>query len=276
MNPLVILPTYNEADNLERLLGSILEQPIDAHILIVDDASPDGTGVISDRLIQEDAAPGRIHVLHRAAKEGLGPAYRAGFAWAMERDYEIMIGMDADFSHNPCHLPQMIEAAQSADVVVGSRYLNGISIVNWPLHRILLSCGANRYVQAITRLAVKDCTSGFRLYHRRVLEGIDMDSVRATGYSVLVEMLFRAKTAGFQIAEVPIVFTDRERGQSKMSRQVIFESALTPLRLRWHENALRQQLKSAAIPTAAPTLQLVHFEPETDDSERGGTWRRVA
>ena len=185
MNALVVIPTYNEADNIEPLVYAILNQAgLNVHVLIVDDGSPDGTGDIADQLAQSADLSGRLFVLHRPQKNGLGRAYLAGFAWALDRDYDAAVEMDADFSHDPMYLPRLIEAADNADVVIGSRYLNGISVINWPLQRILLSWGANQYVQKITRLQVHDCTSGFRLYHRRVLEAIDLPSVRSNGLLV--------------------------------------------------------------------------------------------
>lgn len=240
---LVVIPTYNEADNLEQLVGAILREPIDAHVLIVDDNSPDGTGEIADRLVQAPESDGRVHALHRPGKGGLGRAYLAGFAWALERDYEAVIEMDADLSHDPIYLPHMVEAAQEADVVIGSRYLNGISVVNWPLRRILLSWAANQYVRRVTRLRVNDCTSGYRLYRRRVLEGIDLANVHSNGYSFQVEMTFRAQLVGFTLVEVPIIFTERRAGQSKVSQHVIWESMWMPWRLRWRERTLRRQLR---------------------------------
>lgn len=233
MNGIVIIPTYNEAANIEPLVKQILSQPGALDVLIVDDNSPDGTGRIADALAGDWAlSNGRLNVLHRPGKEGLGRAYLAGFAWALKRGYEVLIEMDADFSHDPIYLPRLIEAAKDADVVLGSRYLNGISVVNWPLQRILLSWGANQYVRRVTGLRANDCTSGYRLYRREALEAMDLGSVTSNGYSFQVEMAFRAHQAGFRIVEVPIVFTERRSGSSKMSRGVIWESILVPLKLR--------------------------------------------
>jgi dolichol-phosphate mannosyltransferase len=262
MNALVVIPTYNEADNLEPLVHAILNQPtLGIHILIVDDNSPDGSGDIADRLAQSPALAGRLHVLHRPGKCGLGRAYRAGFAWALEHDYDAVIEMDADFSHDPIFLPRLLEAADSADVVIGSRYLNGISVINWPLRRILLSLGANRYVQTVTRLPVHDCTSGFRLYRRKVLECIDLPHIQSNGYSFQVEMTFRAHIAGFRLTEVPIIFTERRAGQSKMNKGVILESMKMPLKLRWQERALRRQL-------APPKQKLSGSQGDQPESEK--------
>ena len=253
MNGIVIVPTYNEAANLEPLVHRILSQPVGLDVLVVDDNSPDGTGDLADRLSRDWAATrGRVHVLHRPGKEGLGRAYLAGFAWAMSRGYDILIEMDADFSHDPIFLPALVEATDAADVVLGSRYLDGISVVNWPLRRILLSWGANQYVRAVTGLRAHDCTSGFRLYRREALERMDLGSVVSNGYSFQVEMTFRAGLAGCRIAEVPIIFTERRLGHSKMSRGVIWESAWVPLKLRLRAHALRRRLGRAAQPEAVP------------------------
>lgn len=251
MNGIVIVPTYNEAANIEPLVYQILSQPSCLDILIVDDHSPDGTGDIADRLARDfSATQGRVHVLHRPGKDGLGRAYLAGFAWALERGYQIMIEMDADFSHDPLFLSSLVQASDSAEVVLGSRYLNGISVVNWPLRRILLSWGANQYVRLMTGLRVFDCTSGYRLYHREVLEAMDLGSVLSNGYSFQVEMTFRASLAGFRLAEVPIIFTERRSGQSKMSRHVIWESLWLPIALRFRARALKSRLHA---PEAADT-----------------------
>jgi len=241
MRVVVVIPTYNEADNIENLVHEVLKQPASVDILIVDDNSPDGTGQIADRLAADS---NRVNVLHRAAKEGLGRAYIAGFGWALEREYDAAVEMDADFSHDPAYLGAMVSAASTSDVVIGSRYLNGISVMNWPLQRILLSWGANRYVRTITRMPIFDCTSGFRLYSRQMLQSIRLDTIRSNGYSFQVEVSFRAFIAGFSITEVPIIFTERRYGQSKMSKKVIFESVWIPIQLRLKEQSLRKQLKA--------------------------------
>jgi len=242
MRVLVVVPTYNEADNIAELVRRILDQPGNLDILVVDDNSPDGTGQIADTLAQSPGSCGRLHVLHRPGKSGLGRAYLAGFAWALARDYDAAVEMDADFSHDPMYLPSLLQGARDADVVIGSRYLNGISVINWPLRRVLLSWGANYYVRSVTRLRVRDCTSGFRLYRRPVLEAIDLSSVRSNGYSFQVEMTFRAQLAGFRLVEVPIIFVERHAGQSKMSQSVIWESVLMPLKLRLRARRLRRRL----------------------------------
>ena len=227
---------------LRRSPKKVLKQPVSVDLLIVDDNSPDGTGGIADTLAASVQASGRIHVLHRAGKEGLGRAYLAGFAWALAAGYDAVVEMDADLSHDPLYLPSILEAAETADVVIGSRYLNGISVINWPLSRILLSWGANRYVRTVTGLAVNDCTSGYRLYHRRVLEAIDLGSVRSNGYSFQVEMTFRAQLCGFAMVEVPIIFMERRAGQSKLSKGVVWESLFMPLKLRWHARAMKRSM----------------------------------
>ncbi len=248
---IVIVPTYNEADNLEKVAHEVLKQPAPVDLLIVDDNSPDGTGRIADALAASPASEGRVHVLHRTSKEGLGRAYLAGFAWALDQNYDAVVEMDADLSHDPLYLQSMTEAAEESDVVIGSRYLNGISVINWPLRRILLSWGANWYVRTVTRLTVNDCTSGYRLYHRRVLEAIQLDTVRSNGYSFQVEMTFRAQIAGFRITEVPIIFMERRAGQSKLSKGVVWESFVMPLRLRWRERALKREMGRAKQPRLA-------------------------
>lgn len=246
MRTIVVIPTYNEADNIEKITTAVLTAQPEIHILIVDDSSPDGTGDIADSLAADPRWPGRMHVMHRATKDGLGRAYVAGFTWALERQYDSVVEMDADLSHDPMFLGSILEAGESADVVLGSRYLNGISVINWPLQRILLSLFANNYVRTITRMPINDCTSGFRLYRRQVLESISLETVKSNGYSFQVEMTFRAHVVGYKIVEVPIIFMERRAGHSKMSKGVIWESMKMPVRLRLQERALRKQLKLAA------------------------------
>jgi len=241
------VPTYNEAGNLPELLDSVFTRVPDIHVLVVDDSSPDGTGEIADSLAAGKYA-GRLFVMHRAVKDGLGRAYVAGFGWALEKGYAAVVQMDADLSHDPLYLPSMIEAAGDAEVVIGSRYLNGISVINWPLRRILLSWGANKYVRFWTRVPVNDGTSGYRVYRRSVLEAIDLPTIKSNGYSFQVEMTFRSFVAGFKIVEVPIIFVERREGQSKMSKGVILESMQMPVRLRLRERALRKKLGGKAQP----------------------------
>jgi dolichol-phosphate mannosyltransferase len=224
----MVIPTYNEAANLEPLVREVLAQDARLRVLVVDDASPDGTGEIADRLARET---GRVDVVHRPGKLGLGTAYIAGFKRAIELGAEFIGTMDADGSHDPRSLPAFIAAAEHADVVVGSRYMRGVSVINWPMQRILLSWFANRYVRALTGLPLSDCTSGYRLYRRRALERIGLDTIKSRGYAFLVEIAFRTHRNRCRLAEVPIVFYERRRGRSKMSRGVIIEAMIMPWRL---------------------------------------------
>jgi len=218
---LVVVPTYNEAVNLPVIVPQILEQDPRIDVLVVDDNSPDGTGQLADQLA---AADPRVHVLHRPGKGGLGKAYLSGFRWALERDYELIFEMDADFSHDPKFLPHFLRAAENADLVIGSRYKTGVNVINWPISRLLLSLGANQYARWITGLPVLDSTGGFKCFRRRVLEAIDFERVRSNGYSFQIEMSFRAWKKGFRLVEIPIVFTDRVEGQSKMNKRIVREA----------------------------------------------------
>src|SRR6478736_4560477 len=220
MNVLVVVPTYNERENLPVLVRGVLAHP-GFRLLVVDDGSPDGTGEIADALAAE--FPGRIQVMHRTGRRGLGRSYIDGLRKAIQ--------MDADLSHNPEYLPALTAAAANADVVIGSRYLNGVSVVNWPLHRIVLSTFANRYIRAVTQLSPTDCTSGFRCWRRDALARLPLDAMVSDGYAFLVEMLFDAARNGSRIAEVPIIFVERRQGQSKLSSNVILESIVMPWRL---------------------------------------------
>lgn len=226
-NSIVIIPTYNEAQNVRPIAAAVLEAAPDVHILFVDDNSPDGTGHLIDTLVQNDE---RIHVLHRKEKNGLGRAYIAGFKWALDRGYELVFEMDADFSHNPKDIPAMREAAQAADLVIGSRYIGGIRVINWPLHRLILSRGAGIYVKLVTGLPLTDPTGGYKCFHREVLQTIDLDTVESNGYSFQVELNHRAWLLGHTITEVPIIFEERRNGASKMSKKIIFEA----LWMVWH------------------------------------------
>jgi dolichol-phosphate mannosyltransferase len=228
---LVIIPTYNERDNLPRLLPLVLEQDERLDILIIDDASPDGTGQVADELA---SATPRIHVIHRSGKLGLGTAYIAGFHWGLDRGYDWLFEMDADFSHDPAHLPQFIAALDDADLVIGSRYLEGrVTVVNWPISRLLLSYTANTYARIVTGLPLWDGTAGFKAFNRRVLEGIKLDRVESEGYSFQIEMNLRATQAGYSIREIPIVFVDRTTGESKMSKRIIREAVWRVWKLRF-------------------------------------------
>ena len=227
---LVCVPTYNERANLPLIVPSILEQDDRLEVLVIDDNSPDGTGALADTLAEESP---RVHVLHREAKEGLGRAYLAGFRWALERGYEFILEMDADFSHDPKFLPLFIEASQQADLVVGSRYKQGVNVINWPISRLLLSLGANQYARMITGLPISDSTGGFKCFRRDVLAAIDFSRVRSNGYAFQIEMSYRAWRKGFRIVEIPIVFTDRVEGQSKMSKRIVREAVWMVWSLRF-------------------------------------------
>ena len=218
---LVVVPTYNEAVNLPVIVPQILEQDPRLEVLVVDDNSPDGTGQLADQMA---AADPRVHVLHRPGKGGLGKAYLAGFRWALDRDYELIFEMDADFSHDPKFLQDFLRAAENADLVIGSRYKTGVNVINWPISRLLLSLGANQYARWITGLPVIDSTGGFKCFRRRVLEAIEFERVRSNGYSFQIEMSFRAWKKGFRLVEIPIVFTDRVEGQSKMNKRIVREA----------------------------------------------------
>jgi dolichol-phosphate mannosyltransferase len=230
MNALTVVPTYNERDNLPLLARGVLAHE-GFRMLVVDDRSPDGTGEIADRLVSQ--YPGRVEVMHRTGKRGLGRSYIDGLRHALaSTDAELICQMDADLSHNPEYLPALTAAAANADVVIGSRYLNGVSVVNWPLHRIFRSTFANRYIRTVTGLSVSDCTSGFRCWRREALQRLPLDSMVSDGYAFLVELLFDAARNGARIAEVPIIFVERREGQSKMSSHVILESIFMPWRLK--------------------------------------------
>jgi dolichol-phosphate mannosyltransferase len=229
---LVIVPTYNERENIERLIGEILAQDPRLEVLVVDDNSPDGTGAIVDDIAARDA---RVHALHRERKLGLGTAYLAGFRWALsEERFAFVFEMDADFSHDPGHLPTFLEAIETTDVVLGSRYRFGkVTVVNWPISRLILSYAANVYARAVTGLDLYDSTGGFKCFRREVLAAIDLDAVKSNGYAFQIEMSFRAWKRGFRIAEIPIVFTDRTEGESKMSGRIVREAVWMVWRLRW-------------------------------------------
>jgi len=233
---LVIVPTYNEKDNIVPLAERILSLPVQVDLLIVDDNSPDGTGEIADDLAGKHPS---IHVLHRPGKNGLGRAYLAGFAWALEHGYEFIMEMDGDFSHNPSDIPAFLKAAQDVDLVVGSRYCNGIRVINWPLRRLMLSMSAAKYVQIITGLPVSDPTGGYKCFRRRALEAIDLNSVQSNGYSFQIELTHKIWRRGMKIAEVPIIFTDRFQGSSKMSGKIVQEALIMVWRLLF-QNGLRR------------------------------------
>ena len=228
---LVIVPTYNERFNIARLIPAVLAQDPSLEVLVVDDGSPDGTGEIVDGIAANNA---RVHVIHRASKLGLGTAYIAGFRWALERKYDLVFEMDADFSHNPERLPEFLEAIKESDVVLGSRYQNGhVNVVNWPMSRLFLSYAANIYARFVTGLPIFDTTGGFKCFRRNVLESIDLNSVKSNGYAFQIEMSFRAWKRGFQLFEIPIIFVDRTEGVSKMSKKIVREAIWMVWRLRW-------------------------------------------
>ena len=228
---LVIVPTYNEIENISRIITAVLGQDSSIDVLVVDDGSPDGTGDLADQIAVENS---RVHVLHRAGKLGLGTAYVMGFKWALTREYEFVFEMDADFSHSPDAIPKFLEAVKAADLVLGSRYQNGqVNVVNWPMSRLFLSYSANIYARRVTGLPVFDATGGFKCFRRRVLESIDLSDIKSNGYAFQIEMTFRAWKKGFRIVEIPIVFVDRTEGSSKMSKDIVREAVWMVWRLRW-------------------------------------------
>lgn len=233
---LVIVPTYNERENLPTLVERLLKLPVSVDLLIVDDNSPDGTGELADSF---SLTHPEIHVLHRSQKQGLGRAYCAGFAWALEKGFDFIFEMDGDLSHNPDDIPAFLKAAQNADLVLGSRYCNGIRVINWPLNRLMLSLCAAKYVQMITGMPFSDPTGGFKCFRRQTLQSIDLGSVDSNGYSFQIEMTHKIWRQGLRIAEVPIIFTDRFHGTSKMSPKIVREA----LRITWRllfQNRMRR------------------------------------
>lgn len=229
---LVIIPTYNERDNIEKIIRKVLSLNPEFDILIIEDNSPDGTAAIVRRLIEEFT--GRLFMEERSGKLGLGTAYIHGFKWALQRNYEFIYEMDADFSHNPDDLVRLRQAVvDGADLAIGSRYITGVNVVNWPMSRVLMSYFASKYVRFITRMKVHDTTAGFKCYRRKVLQTINLDDIKFTGYAFQIEMKYSAWKLGFKIVEVPIIFTDRTEGESKMSRGIFKEAALGVISLRF-------------------------------------------
>ena len=226
---LVVLPTYNESENLARIVEAILAASERVEILVVDDNSPDGTGRLADELAAREP---RVHVLHRAGKEGLGRAYLAGFGWALAHPFRLILEMDADFSHDPAHLPDLLDAAASADLVLGSRYVEGGGTQNWGLIRRFISRGGSLYARTILGIGIRDLTGGFKCFRRETLERLDLQTVRSEGYSFQIELTYRALNLGLRVVEIPIVFADRRVGKSKMSKRIFAEAALMVLRLR--------------------------------------------
>lgn len=230
MKAMVVIPTYNEKSNLESLIQQILPLIPAFTILIVDDNSPDGTGQLADDLVKK--YEGRIYVMHRAGKMGLGSAYRQGFRYALDWGADYIFEMDADFSHDPQYLPKFIDMMKDYDVVIGSRYKNGISVVNWPLSRLMLSLAASRYVRLITGLPLSDCTAGFKCFSRKALESLDLDAIVSNGYSFQIELNYKLYKLGFKIGELPIIFVDRHSGSSKMSGHIVREALYVVWKLR--------------------------------------------
>jgi dolichol-phosphate mannosyltransferase len=233
---LIVMPTYNERENLPRMVARLLALPVKVDLLVVDDNSPDGTGKLADELAAQHP---EVHVLHRAEKNGLGRAYLAGFKWALERGYEFVFEMDGDFSHNPDDVPTFLEAAQQADLVLGSRYMNGIRIINWPLSRLMLSKGAAFYVRVITGMPITDPTGGYKCFRRAALQALNLDAVHSNGYSFQIELTHKLWRQGYRVAEVPIIFTERVEGHSKMSGHIVSEALFMVWRL-FFQNGCRR------------------------------------
>ena len=231
---IVIIPTYNERENIENIIRAVFALEKAFHILIIEDGSPDGTASIVKTLQQE--FPERFFMIERKGKLGLGTAYIAGFKWSLEHDYEYIFEMDADFSHNPADLPRLYKACaeEGADVAIGSRYISGVNVVNWPMGRVLMSYFASKYVRLITGIPVQDTTAGFKCYRRRVLETIDLDGIRFKGYAFQIEMKFTAYKCGFKIVEVPVIFINRELGTSKMNSSIFGEAVFGVIKLKVH------------------------------------------
>ena len=233
MKNLVIIPTYNEKENIEAIITAVMELPIEYHVLVIDDGSPDGTAVIVKDLMANKYA-GKLHLVERSGKLGLGTAYIAGFKWAIEHKYDYIFEMDADFSHNPNDLLKLYDACanQNADVAIGSRYISGVNVVNWPMGRVLMSYFASKYVRFVLGMNVHDTTAGFVCYRRKVLETIELDKIRFKGYAFQIEMKFTAFKCGFKIQEVPIIFVNRVLGTSKMSGGIFSEALLGVVKLK--------------------------------------------
>jgi dolichol-phosphate mannosyltransferase len=260
---LVIVPTYNERENLPALAARVLALPVKVDLLVVDDNSPDGTGKAADELAVKHPS---IHVLHRAEKNGLGRAYCAGFAWALEHDYEFILEMDGDFSHNPDDIPMLLEAAKDADLVLGSRYCNGIRVINWPLSRLMLSKGAAEYVKIITGMPFTDPTGGFKCFRRHALQTTDLKAVRSNGYSFQIEMTHKIWRQGMKIVEVPIIFTERFQGSSKMSGNIVSEALWMVWRLLF-QNGLRRRPRNGTLNRPLPGSKAPNDPHDSKDSE---------
>jgi dolichol-phosphate mannosyltransferase len=236
-NTLIVMPTYNERENLPRMVVKLLSLPVKVDLLVVDDNSPDGTGKLADEFAAKHP---EVNVLHRQEKNGLGRAYLAGFKWALEKGYEFIFEIDGDFSHNPDDIPAFLEAAQNADLVLGSRYVNGIRIINWPLSRLMLSKGAALYVRIITGMPITDPTGGYKCFRRQAFLALDLDKVQSNGYSFQIELTHKLWRQGYRVAEVPIIFTEREQGHSKMSGNIVSEALLMVWKL-FFQNGCRRR-----------------------------------
>jgi dolichol-phosphate mannosyltransferase len=229
MKAIVIIPTYNESQNIVKLIEKIFSVAPEIHILVVDDNSPDGTAELVEKLMQSDE---RLHLIRRPGKLGLGTAYIAGFKYALEKGYDAIFEMDADFSHNPEDIPRFLEALQDADLVIGSRYLTGVNVINWPLRRLILSYFANMYTRVITGMPIKDATGGYKCFRASALKQIDLDKVKTNGYGFQIEMNFRLWAKGFRVKEIPIIFVDRMNGESKMNKKIIIEAVFLVWKLK--------------------------------------------
>lgn len=247
MNNLVIIPTYNEKENIEAIITAVMELPIEYHVLVIDDGSPDGTAAIVKDLM-DNKFSGKLHLVERSGKLGLGTAYIAGFKWAIEHKYDYIFEMDADFSHNPQDLLKLYDACanQGADVAIGSRYVSGVNVVNWPMGRVLMSYFASKYVRFVLGMKVHDTTAGFVCYRREVLETLELDKIRFKGYAFQIEMKFTAYKCGFKIQEVPIIFVNRVLGTSKMSGGIFSEALLGVIRLKLNSWTRQYPKKGAA------------------------------
>ena len=230
MKILIIIPTYNELENLPRLLPEVLSKDSNIDVLIIDDNSPDGTATFIENEIEKN---NRIHLIKRASKQGLGTAYIAGFKYALQKDYQLIFEMDADFSHDPNEIPKFLKEIEIADVILGSRYKNGVNVINWPMRRLLLSWFANFYTRVITGMPLHDATGGFKCFKREVLEAINFEHVKSNGYAFQIEMNFKAWKKGFRIKEIPIIFVDRVKGNSKMSKKIVREAVFMVWKLRF-------------------------------------------
>jgi len=229
---LVVTPTYNEAENIEKFIEQVLSKGPDIEVLVVDDNSPDGTGSIVERLKAQNP---RIHLISRVKKMGLGTAYVEGFRYAIANKFDYIFEMDADFSHNPEEIPNFLKKIESYDLVIGSRYTNGVRVINWPIRRLILSYGANVYTRIITGMPVKDATGGFKCFRRKVLEAIDLDKIHSNGYAFQIEMNFKAYSKGFKLCEHPIIFAERQSGVSKMSKKIVYEAVFMVWKLKYHK-----------------------------------------